>query len=476
MQRHRTYRAGLLSSVDSRDRLPLRAPLGYHVLLFLTVCIFLIAPGAYCDKLHRLKWETPPDSFRFHIATESPIRFVIGENSPEPGCFSLEILDIDELYEGRSLDFQDPRIRKILIQSLPEKERVRLIFHPNPGIQWNVLPGKDLTQITVELKTRPKDAPVASSNTNSQSFNQGEKKKPSQPKDSLPFLFNPRGADAQSGNNSGSFPPGSQSERMVRNPGSSSTEIQNRKLVIVDPGHGGFNKGARTSRKINGKHYFEKDLVLEYGKKLKYLIQKSPNLKVLMTREEDVYVSLSDRVEFAQNHEGDLFVSLHLNSSPNAYSRTARGFEIFHWRETGSNNAAGRYLEKLENDQLLPKLPKTENRHLKRILTNMLKDALEEEKTRSAKVCNVMGEVLQKSPYFRRYYRKPPVKSARFVVLANYAMPAVLIEVGFLSNAGEAKYLISDSFQWTTVRLLYNGIQKFFAQEDPEFKPHYIHY
>ena len=162
MRRHRTYQAGPLSSREARDRFSLRAPRGYQALFFLILCVFLTPAGAFCDKLHRLKWETLPESFRFHIATENPIRFVIGENSPEPGCFSLEILDIDERYEERSLDFKDTRIRKILIESLPEKNRVRLIFFPQTGMQWEVLSGKDLSQITVELKPLEKEASEAS--------------------------------------------------------------------------------------------------------------------------------------------------------------------------------------------------------------------------------------------------------------------------------------------------------------------------
>jgi N-acetylmuramoyl-L-alanine amidase len=193
-----------------------------------------------------------------------------------------------------------------------------------------------------------------------------------------------------------------------------------------------------------------------------------------MTREKDEYISLGERVNFAQKHNGDLFISIHLNSSPDSSSKTALGVEIFHWRDTGSDNAAVRYLEKLENDQLLPKLPKSQDVELKNILTSMLKDALEEEKTRSAHLCEVIWQVMSQNSYFKYHHRTPVVKSARFVVLANYAMPSILVEVGFLSNKEEASNLISDSFQWTTAKVLYNGIQAFFEQEDPDFKTHYI--
>ena len=476
----------------------LRKTLSNRQILVLLFFFSLIPTFSFCNRITLLKWESLDTVFRFHVATQEPIHFIIGKSIQEPTYqnsqkeyyFSIDILNITQTYEERNLELEDPRVKKILIRSLPEENRLRLIFFPGPGIHWKVDPIGSLDRLLVELRpqnqgggTKGETSHLQRESDNQKEASSVKPKRPSDLEEEAAPSKSPKTEKVLFSFNPGSQPPlprGADSQQPAGNPDLNNSppneKLHPRKLVIIDPGHGGFNKGGRTFWTVGGRHYVEKDLVLSYAKKLKYLVDRSPNLTATLTRDKDEYISLSDRVEFAQKHEGDLFVSLHLNAAPSRRSATARGVEFFHWRETGSDNAAISYLEKLENDQLLPKLPKTENRHLKRILTSMLKEALEEEKTRSRQLCKTMWETFGKNPYFKKYHRSPPVKSARFVVLANYAMPAILIEVGFLTNKKESRHLISESFQWTTVRLIYNGIQKFFAQEDPGFEPHFVSY
>jgi len=421
-------------------------------------CLLILASPLFADRLKGLKWETLPEEFRLLVKTEEQIRFVVADHVEKKGYFYLDILGIDQSYEDDALELKDPRISKILIQSHPKSRIVRLVFYPRSGVRWKVSPEKDLRTLVVQI------IPLESSPS----------VRPSQPSAALKsghHILRPSPPpEAISGENRGSTPNPSTPA------GADSTNGGRKKIIIIDPGHGGFNRGGRTFHRINGRHWDEKDLVLQYALRLKHLIDQSPNLTALLTRDRDEYVSLADRVDFAQKHGGDLFISIHLNAAPNIRSASARGIEFFHWRESGTGKAAMSYLEKLENDQLLPDLTRTQDKELKTILTSMLRDALEEEKIRSSNVCNAMWEVFQKNPYFQKYHRKPPVKSARFVVLANYAMPAILIEVGFLTNDREAGNLISGSFQWTVARLMYNGIQEYFSGEDPNFKPHYVSY
>jgi len=410
----------------------------YFPLFLLGIALLLGAsPQAFGNNFSRITWESLPGAIRFSIATETPMVYVVKDRLDQEGYIAIDVLGITKTYEDRALDLGDARLPRVLIQDHPTENRVGFLFYPAAGIKWKVQPGNNPQEMFIEF--------YAQSPTVIQ-------------KASSSITDRKGGEDASQENN----------------PQSSEEKI--RKLIIIDPGHGGFNKGARSYRKIKGKYYWEKDLVLQYAQKLKQLINQSPNMAALLTRSTDDYVSLTDRVEFAQNNEGDLFLSIHLNDSANPGSKTARGIEIFHWKETGSNNAADQYLEKLENDQMLPKLSQTQDAQLKRILAGMLKDALEEEKIKSARLCDVMWDSFSKSSYFAKYHRTPPVKSARFVVLANYAMPSVLVEVGFLSSYDEASNLVSESFQWTSARCMYNGIQAFLGEEDPNFKPHYIQY
>ncbi len=431
------------------------SPRTLRLLFTVSALIVLSTTCAFCDRFTSLKWESLKSAFRFHISTEKAIRYVIADRTDEHGYFYVDVPGITQAYENRTLHLTDPRLVKIVIQCYPAQQRVRFVFYLQPGVHWSVNYDGDHTRLLVQLSLG-KAIRVSAQHTKTL---KGRQLLPSMPP------FNPESEKTQTPSKSS----GADSQDTYVLP------FQNeRKLVIIDPGHGGFSKGARTSRRIHGHYYWEKDLVLKIAWKLKALIDKSPNLSAKMTRKKDVYVSLADRVEFAEKNNGDLFISVHLNAVEGHRGTRARGIEIYHWSETGSKNAAVRYLEKLENDQLLPRLPKTQNRRLKRILTSMLKDALEEEKIQSTHLCNVMWGQFKKYPYFRKHHRNPVVKSARFYVLANYAMPSILIEVGFLSNPREAVYLISDSFQWKSARLIYNGIQAYFASEDPNFKPRYL--
>jgi len=423
----------------------------------------LLANTAFSNSLTNIHWDCDKDVFRFHLSTAYPLNYEIKNYNPKERFFTIDIKNITQAYENRTIKPGDVRIKSIVVQSRPWEKRIRFMFYPAPGIHWKIHPGSNRNHLLVELRTT--DNGKDSSKTYSGSLS---------PEQSSALLNGKTSSLKAIGADEYSKKYASRSSSFSYN--RSQRENREHKLVIIDPGHGGFNKGAKTSCKIKGKHYWEKDLVLAYAKKLKYLIDKSPNLKAVLTRDKDEYVSLQKRVEFAQKRQGDLFISIHLNAAPNPRSTTARGIEIFHWRETGSDNAAVRYLEKLENDQDLPNLPKTQDDQLKHILKGMLKDALEEEKIRSTRLCEAMWGVFKHNPYFKKYHRNPPIKSARFVVLANYAMPSVLMEIGFLSNRSEAPLLISESFQWTSARLMYNGIQAFFDREDSAFHAHYVNY
>jgi len=427
---------------------------GFSLLLLMVTLWWVNALNLCANNLSSLTWQSLPDSFLLTITTDTSIRYTVVDRLDKDGCFFIDILNIAQTYENRSYQPEDPRINKIDIQSNPEAKTIRLTFFPKPGTRWSVEPGERPINLKVQLRqekpvpdTRLEiKSPVATPNTNTIA---------------TPVILSGTPATPPPA------PPTSPAP-----PARTESELKGRKLVIIDPGHGGYNKGARCARKINGTYYYEKDLVLNIAQKLQFLIEKSPNLTAVMTREKDEYVSLIDRVDIAQKKEGALFISIHLNDAPQ--SSTARGIEIYHWAETGANDAALRYLEKLENDQDLPKVSDAQDQHLKQILKGMLKDALEEEKISSERVCEAMWQSFQTNPYFRTYHRTPPIKSAHFTVLANYAMPAILIEVGFLSNTKEAQYLVTESFQWTTARLIHNGIQNYFARENPEFKPVFL--
>ena len=241
--------------------------------------------------------------------------------------------------------------------------------------------------------------------------------------------------------------------------------LKGRKIVI-DPGHGGKSRGARSAYKINGRYVWEKDVVLSVSKRLKHLIDASPHLVCVLTREDDYYVSLGERVDFAQNLNADMFVSIHCNAGPGFKPTKARGIEFFCWSERGSRNEALRFLERLENDENVAS-PKERNNQI--LFTRLLRDSLTYQKEASYRLCEALDKEFRRYPYFQRYNRG--IKEARFRVLANGGMPAVLIEIGFISNKYEARHLVDSHFKGIIARAIFNGINRYFASIDSNFVP-----
>lgn len=244
-----------------------------------------------------------------------------------------------------------------------------------------------------------------------------------------------------------------------------------RKLVIIDPGHGGKSMGAKTSKKIGGRDYYEKDVVLDISRRVKKLIDASPNMKVLLTRSNDSYVSLEDRIDFADRAKGDLFVSVHLNAT-GAKTKSARGFEVYYLSD--GRKATDRQLEDLENEN---------GSHtslsagggggdVKAILSNLSEEKIQQRRRESMMLSRFFDQLMRREGPFRANVRG--VKPANFRVLMNYNMPSVLLECGFIDNAQDASMLIQSKTQDQIAALIFNAVNMYFARTDPSFKPHLV--
>jgi N-acetylmuramoyl-L-alanine amidase len=244
------------------------------------------------------------------------------------------------------------------------------------------------------------------------------------------------------------------------------TPSARKKIVIIDPGHGGKSLGAQTSQRINGRHYEEKELVLQIAKRMIPLFQNSPNLEFRMTRTSDTFVSLEDRIAFAEKAEGDLFLSIHLNAS-SSRRKDARGFEIYYLSD--GTKETNRQLEDLENDRAIDV-----NGHLsgggdlKMILADLANSKLGERRAESFQACQTIDSYFRLAGPFRNHSRG--VKAAAFRVLMNYQMPAVLAECGFIDNAEDAALLVQPKYQEQIAALLFNAINLYFSKIDPEFQ------
>jgi N-acetylmuramoyl-L-alanine amidase len=224
------------------------------------------------------------------------------------------------------------------------------------------------------------------------------------------------------------------------------------KRIVLDPGHGGKDPGA-VGRHLNLK---EKDIVLKIAKKTKKLLKENLDVEIFLTREDDKFVSLADRTEFANKHQADLFVSIHCNA---AYNTHSHGTEVYYLSPAKSDEA--RAVEALENDVIKFEEPEGIKRYtdLDFILYDMRQNEYLIESIDMAEMC-------QKSLVKELGTKDKGVKHANFYVLRGAFMPAVLAEVAFLSNKWEEKQLKSNQFQDKAASAIYKSIKQFKEKYD----------
>lgn len=249
-----------------------------------------------------------------------------------------------------------------------------------------------------------------------------------------------------------------------------------RKLIVIDPGHGGMpadprvSIGARTSRRFGSTRYYEKDLVLLIAQYLEEYVKQTPNMEAFMTRRSDVYVSLEDRIKLANQAHGDLFISIHLNAT-DAQTRSPRGFEIYYL--TDETRAVNHQLAAMENDEKVQLDHKdSSGETLRQLLRTLAGEKFPQVQAESRDLCNVIDEEFVKAGPFMHFNRG--VKADAFRVLLNFSMPAALAECGFIDNDDDARVLTKAAGQKQIAALLFNGINRYFAVVDPKFQPHMV--
>ena len=217
-------------------------------------------------------------------------------------------------------------------------------------------------------------------------------------------------------------------------------------IIILDPGHGGKDPGA-----IGKYGTREKNIVLSVALKLKTALEKS-GFMVYLTRSSDIFIPLQQRPRFANAKNGDLFISIHVNSAPK--NTKASGIETFYLSSKYSDPAA-RDVAKRENVSSFEGKPLSEKELIGLILSDLLLTVNIED---SSKFAGFVEKALT------RYTKLPVrgVKTAPFIVLKGLKMPAVLIELGFVSNPIQEKLLKTADFQNKVVRAVTSAVKFFF--------------
>ena len=178
------------------------------------------------------------------------------------------------------------------------------------------------------------------------------------------------------------------------------------KIIVIDAGHGDHDPGARAGG------IEEKNLNLKFALALKNVLSQNPGIKVYMTREDDTFLELNERTEMANAIDPDLFISLHINSADNL---SASGIETYYTTKADTRNKA---------------------------FATIVQNAL----------ISTFGK------------KDRGVKSNTYVVTKNTNAPAILIEIGFISNDGDRAMMCADGFAEQYASVLYQCILDYYAQ------------
>jgi len=241
------------------------------------------------------------------------------------------------------------------------------------------------------------------------------------------------------------FPAGSlpllDSLNVVKAPPAVAGPFQVRKIVL-DPGHGGKDPGARGRKGTK-----EKEIVLDVALRIRDLLAEN-GVDVIMTRDKDQFISLGRRTQIANKNKADFFISIHANSSR---SRVASGFEVYYLSNTVDDES--RAIAAMENANLDIEEDAFSGRtqDLDATLWDLINS---ENRTESAE----LAKELEQSARARLGVRNRGVKSARFAVLKGATMPAVLVEVGFLTNPVEEERLLSSGYRQRLAEAITTGI------------------
>jgi len=220
------------------------------------------------------------------------------------------------------------------------------------------------------------------------------------------------------------------------------------KVIVIDAGHGGKDPGA-----LGYRRYREKVVVLQIAKKLKKIL-KSRGYKVYMTRDRDVFIKLRNRTKFANDRNADLFISIHANAVSKKDAKDVHGIECYFLSTSRSGRA--KKVAAMENSADLEDM----DFYGKQCFLNTIN-------SHNIIAANKLAIDLQRGALSMlkkhyKYVKDAGVREGPFWVLVGAQMPAVLVEVGFITHPMEAKRLANSKYQQTMAQGLANGIERYF--------------
>ena len=231
-----------------------------------------------------------------------------------------------------------------------------------------------------------------------------------------------------------------------------STKVRRKRIIVLDPGHGGKDPGAIGSYSRT----YEKNITLEVGKELKKILQNRGYI-VYLTRENDIFIPLRQRIKIAQKHKADLFMSIHADSARN---HRATGLSVYTLSDTASDQEAAALAERENKADIIGGIDLGGN--TKEVNDILISLSQTDTRNRSSKYATYLVQEMSKSVKLVRNTHR----FAGFAVLKAPDVPAALLEMGYLSNRTEEANLRTPAYRKKLGEAAARAIDRYFT--DPE--------
>ena len=228
-------------------------------------------------------------------------------------------------------------------------------------------------------------------------------------------------------------------------------EADERRTIVIDPGHGGIDPGSRSLTGVD-----EKNIALAYARALRRQLEAGGRYRVVLTRDKDIFISLRDRFGLAERVAGDLFISLHAN---NHDSPRVRGASVYTLSEQASDAEAEALAAKENKADIIAGINLAEQTE---VVSKILIDLAQRETMNLSKqfANGLVGELGRVTKLLGNAHR-----SAGFAVLKSATVPSILIEIGYLSNQTEERLLRSKKHRIGVSRAIVAAIEAYFERQ-----------
>jgi N-acetylmuramoyl-L-alanine amidase len=235
-------------------------------------------------------------------------------------------------------------------------------------------------------------------------------------------------------------------------PASEGATNDSRPVIVLDPGHGGIDEGAHAA---TGEA--EKNVVLDFALKLRDKLEQSGKYRVEMTRSDDTFIALTDRVQFARTHRAQLFISLHCDALARGEG-DAQGATVYTLSDHASDAEAARLAEAENRADIIAGVDlSSEPNEIADILIDLAQRETRSFTTHFART--LVGDLKNAIRL-----HKQPLRSAGFRVLKAPDVPSVLIELGFVSNRADFKELMSETWRTRAADSITHAVNAYFTQ------------